>query len=80
MLPILISVSVTPGPYFLAARAGRAATATAPRCGRKYRAACQMASKLEAPGPGMPDNEERFSLGGAAQDLSARASGRDPRR
>jgi hypothetical protein len=26
------------------------------------------------------DNEERFSLGGAAHDLSARASGRDPRR
>jgi hypothetical protein len=25
-------------------------------------------------------NEERFSLGGAAHDLSARASGRDPRR
>jgi hypothetical protein len=26
------------------------------------------------------DNEERFSLGGAAHDLSARASSRDPRR
>jgi hypothetical protein len=25
-------------------------------------------------------SEERFSLGGAAHDLSARASGRDPRR
>jgi hypothetical protein len=26
------------------------------------------------------DNEERFSLGGAAHDLSVRASSRDPRR
>jgi hypothetical protein len=26
------------------------------------------------------DNEERFSLSGAAHDLSARASGRHPRR
>ena len=31
-------------------------------------------------GQAMDDNEERFSLGGAADDLSTRASIRDPRR
>ena len=35
---------------------------------------------IAAPAPSGSGNEERFSLGGAAHDLSARASSRAPRR
>ena len=35
---------------------------------------------IAAPAPSGSENEERFSLGGAAHDLSARASSRAPRR